>query len=96
MVSRLDLRAGMSEVTLGVVLTRCLCLAFFTSMGMASPTVNSSTAAAPVAHAPRYYSPAVINVGFSDSRGFAPVSGAEDGDQGTRLRTREDQPRWVF
>jgi hypothetical protein len=38
----------------------------------------------------------VINVGFSDSRGFAPVIGAGDGDQGMRLRTREEQPRWVF
>ena len=96
MVSRLDLRAGMSKVTLGVVLTRCLSLAFFTSMGMASPTVNSSTVAVPVVELPRYYSPAVINVGFSDSRGFAPANGAEDGDQGTRLITREEQPRWVF
>ncbi|UZM13129.1 hypothetical protein LZV00_20995 [Pseudomonas kielensis] len=96
MVSRLDLRAGMSKLTLGVVLTRCLSLAFFTSIGMASPTVNSSTAVVPVAESPRYYSPAVINVGFSDSRGFAPVIGAGDGDQGMRLRTREEQPRWVF
>jgi len=96
MVSRLNLRAVMSKVTVDVVLTRCLCLAFFTSMGVVSPAVNSSTTAASTAVSPRYYSPAVINVGFSDSRGFAPVNGAEDSDQGMRLLTREDQPRWVF
>lgn len=93
MVSRLDLRVVMSKVTLGIVLTRSLTLAFFTSMGMASPTVNSSTVAPT---GPRYYSPAVINVGFSDSRGFAPVISAEDRDHGMRLQTREEQPRYVF
>ncbi|MFJ2367294.1 hypothetical protein ACIPIN_26990 [Pseudomonas sp. NPDC087697] len=96
MENRLNLRALIAKVIKGKALTRCLSLAFVAYVGVTSQTVSSSSEA-PGEHATqRYFSPAVVNVAFSDSRGFAPVSTSADSEQPVPLRLPEEQQRWVF
>lgn len=96
MRNSLNVRALIVKVTKGKALTRCLSLAFLAYAGVASQTVNSSSEAPDEHVTQRYFSPAVVNVAFSDSRGFAPVSTHADGEQPAPLRLPEEQQRWVF
>lgn len=91
-----NVRALIVTVTKDKALTRCLSLAFLASMGVASQAVNSSSETPNEYVTQRYFSPAVVNVAFSDSRGFAPVSTPADGEQPAPLRLPEEQQRWVF
>jgi hypothetical protein len=90
-----NVRALIVKVTKDKALTCCLSLALLAYVGVASQTVSSSSEA-PHEHTQRYFSPAVVNVAFSDSRGFAPVSAPADGEQPAPLRLPEEQQRWVF
>ncbi len=92
----LSVRTLIVKVTRDKALARCLSLVFLAYMGGASQTVNSSSEAPDEHVTQRYFSPAVVNVAFSDSRGFAPVSTPADGEQPAPLRLPEEQPRWVF
>ncbi|MCU1748177.1 hypothetical protein [Pseudomonas sp. 6D_7.1_Bac1] len=96
MGNRLNLRALIAKVTKGMALTRCPSLAFLVYAGVASLVVNSSSEAPNQPVTQRYFSPAVVNVAFSDSRGFAPVSAPEDSEQSAPRLLREEQQRWVF
>lgn len=91
-----NVRALIVKVTKDKALTRCLSLAFLVYVGVASQTVNSSNEAPNEYVTQHYFSPAVVNVAFSDSRGFAPVSTRADGEQPAPLRLPEEQQRWVF
>jgi hypothetical protein len=91
-----NVRALIVKVTKDKALTRCLSLAFLAYAGVASQAVNSSSEAPDEHVTQRYFSPAVVNVAFSDSRGFAPVSAPADGEQPVPLLLPEEQQRWVF
>ncbi|RON05653.1 hypothetical protein BK659_21355 [Pseudomonas brassicacearum] len=96
MGNRLNLRVLITKVIEGKALTRCLSLAFVAFVGVTSQTVSSSSEA-PDEHATqRFFSPAAVNVAFSDSRGFAPVSTSADSAQPVPLLLPEEQQRWVF
>lgn len=91
-----NVRALIVKVTRDKALTRCLSLAFLAYVGVASQAVSSSSEAPNEHVTQRYFSPAVVNVAFSDSRGFAPVSTPADGEQPLPLRLPEEQQLWVF
>ncbi|APC16741.1 hypothetical protein BLL42_13760 [Pseudomonas frederiksbergensis] len=96
MRNSLNVRALIVKVTKDKALARCLSLAFLVYVGVVSLTVNSSSEVPDEHMTQRYFSPAVVNVAFSDSRGFAPVSAPADGEQPAPLRLPEEQQRWVF
>lgn len=96
MGNRLNPRAVMATVNRGIAMKACMSLVLIACLGAASPAVNSSHAAPDKPVSPRYYSPVVAYAGFSDSRGFAPVSTSGDEAYSAPLHTQGDQPRWVF
>ncbi len=96
MGNRLNPRAVMATVNRGIAMKGCISLVLVACLGAASPAVNSSHAASDKPVSPRYYSPIVAHAGFSDSRGFAPVSTSGDEAYSAPLHTQEEQSRWVF